>query len=947
MKLRTPALAGVASLALATPAFAAAPAMPAAAAAMDKPAPVSELVKQVDIPYQQFTLKNGLRVVVSPDHKAPIVAVSVWYNVGSKFEPKGKTGFAHLFEHLMFYGSENNHGEFFKPLEEVGATDYNGTTYFDRTNYFETVPRAALDRALFLESDRMGWLTGAITQSVLNQQRGVVENEKRQDDNQPYGMMQYKVTAGLFPPDHPYGHTTIGSMADIDSASLATVKGWFHDHYGPNNAVLVLAGDIDVATAKTLVEKYFGAIPAGPKSVAPPAPIPTLPKPVSETMKDRVAATLITRNWVVPGINDRQSTALDVAAGVLGGLSSSRLKNELVRKEQLAVQVGVENESFSQLGKFSIYVVVKPGVDPAVVDKRIDEILADFLKNGPTADEVERYVATTVSSTIAGYESVGGFGGKAVALASGELYSNDPGFYKKQLADLAAETPADVKAVAQKWLGRPTYALTIVPGPRDAYEESAPPAPVPASTVDDRVKGTRGPLPGVGDIPALAFPKVERTRLDNGIELVYAQRTTVPLTRVNISFDAGTAADVAGKLGTEALTLGMMDEGTTTRDSETLAKEEESLGANIGQYADSDRSTVGVFTPSLNLAPALDLFADVVRHPAFAPAEVARVKNQQLAQIAQELTDPSGLAARALPKVVFAPGSPYAKEDGSGDPKAVAALTRDDLVAFQQAWLRPDKAKIFIVSDRPLAEIKAALNAHFADWKGVGAPGVKSFPASAANPVKPRIVLVDRKDSPQSLIMGGAPNSLKGTDDLLALQVANDGLGGSILSRINEDLRETRHWSYGSYGYFDRKEMAAPYTVQAPVQADKTGESITSLRGDINAYLGDKPMTAEEFDRATVGAIRSLSGNFETSDAVLRAMQNNDLFKRPDDYYATITARYRALTLPQVTAAIKGTLNPNGFVWVVVGDVDKVKPQLDSVGLPVEVMPAASVAGGN
>jgi zinc protease len=618
-----------------------------------------------------------------------------------------------------------------------------------------------------------------------------------------------------------------------------------------------------------------------------------------------------------------------------------------VRKDQLAVQVGVSNESFSQLGKFSIYVVVKPGVDPAVVDKRIDEIVGDFLKNGPTADEVQRYVASTAAQTIAGYESVGGFGGKAVALASGELYSNDPGFYKKQLEDLAAETPQDVKAVAQKWLGRPVYALTIVPGPRDAYAEAAEPKPVPDTGKDDRVVGNRGPLPNVGAIPALAFPKVERTKLDNGIELVYAQRTTVPLTRINMSFDAGTAADVSDKLGTEAMTLAMMDEGTTHRDSEQLAKDEESLGANIGEYADADRSTVGVFTPSLNLAPALDLFADVVRNPAFAPAEVARVKNQQLAQIAQELADPNGLAARTLPKVVFPAGSPYAKEDGSGNPAAVGSLTRDDLVAFQQAWLRPDKAKIFIVSDRPLAEIKAALNAHFADWKGNGAPGVKSFPDAAATQVKPRIVLVDRKDSPQSLIIGGAPNTLKGTDNLLPLQVASNGLGESILSRINEDLRETRHWSYGSYGYFDRKEMAAPYEVQAPVQADKTGESITSLRGDISAYLGDKPMTPEEFDRATTGAIRSLSGNFETSDAVLRAMQTNDLFKRPDDYYSTITARYHALTLPQVMTALKGTLNPDGFVWVVVGDADAVKPQLDSVGLPVEVMPATAIAGGN
>ncbi len=334
------ALAGVALGALAVPVLAAPAAAPVAAAtATAKPAPVAALIKQVDIPYQQFTLANGLRVIVHTDRKAPIVAVSVWYNVGSKFEPKGKTGFAHLFEHLMFNGSENAPNDFFEPLKQVGATDFNGTTYYDRTNYFETVPVGALDRALFLESDRMGYLTGAITQSVLDEQRGVVQNEKRQGDNQPYGLVHYKVTEGLFAATHPYGHTTIGSMADLDAASLNDVKNWFRGHYGPNNAVLVLAGDVDLATAKALVERNFGAIPRGPDSIAPPAMVPTLAAPKSEVMKDRVAATLITRHWAVPGLNDKESVALDVAAGVLGGLSSSRLDNALVRKEKLAVNV--------------------------------------------------------------------------------------------------------------------------------------------------------------------------------------------------------------------------------------------------------------------------------------------------------------------------------------------------------------------------------------------------------------------------------------------------------------------------------------------------------------------------------------------------------------------------------------------------------------------------------
>ncbi len=944
-------LCGAALCALSLPAFAApVPAAAVQAPAADAAAPVSELVSEVDIPYQQFTLDNGLRVIVHTDRKAPIVAVSVWYDVGSKEEPKGKTGFAHLFEHLMFNGSENAPGDFFKPLKEVGATDYNGTTSFDRTNYFETVPTPALDRALFLESDRMGHLTGAITQAVLDEQRGVVQNEKRQGDNQPYGLFRYRMVEGLFPATHPYGHTTIGSMADLDAASLADVKQWFHDHYGPNNAVLVLAGDIDLATAKKKVEKYFGDIPRGPQNVLPQAPIPTLPARKDEVMKDRVAATMITRMWAVPGVNSPDMAPLDVAAGVLGGLDSSRLTDALVRKEKLAVQVNAYNQSLAQVGIFVIQVIVRPGVDADVVGKRVDEIIADFLKTGPTEDEVRRVVTSSAARTIAGLESVGGFGGKAVALAQGALYSNDPGRYKEDLENLAAQTPANVKAVANKWLSRPVYALTIEPGPREAYAEATPPAKVPADTAakaeadEATVKGTRGPLPEVGKVADLIFPEVEHTRLANGIELIYAHRDAVPITLATISFDAGTAADPADALGTEALTLGMMDQGTTSLDATELAEAQERLGATISTGAGADRTYVGVFTPSANLLPALDLLADVVKNPAFAPAEVERVKGQQLAAIAQEMTSPRGLAARALPPLLFGEASPYAKQQGSGDPAAVAKLTRDDLIAFQHAWLRPDKATIFVTSSAPLAEVKAALDARFGAWTMPGTAGTKTFAGNSAQSA-PKIVLIDRPDSPQSLIRAGVLTGLVGTDDMLAYNAANDTLGGNFLSRINMDLREAKSWSYGAGGGFDELEHAAPYIINAPVQADKTGPAIASLRQDLTSFLTTDGITKAEFDRTVTGTIRQLAGSFETSGDVMRAMQNIELFDRPDDYYATLADRYRAFTIPQLDGAIRKVLDPDKLVWVVVGEAAEVKPQLDSLGLPVEVVSSPSAEG--
>ena len=937
MQFKAMALAGAAFIVLASPAL----------AQTAKPAPVSTLIGAVDIPYQQFTLPNGLRVIVHTDRKAPVVAVSVWYNVGSTFEPKGRTGFAHLFEHLMFNGSENAPDDFFVPLKSVGATDFNGTTSFDRTNYFETVPTGALDRALFLESDRMGWLTGAITQSVLDEQRGVVQNEKRQGDNQPYGLTQYKLFGGLFPPGTPYGHTVIGSMTDLDAATLDTVKSWFHDHYGPNNAVLVLAGDIDVPTARTLVAKYFGPIPRGPESVAPAVQIPTLAQPVNETMKDRVAAVMITRNWAVPGLKDKDATALDVAAGVLGGLASSRLDNALVKREKLVVNVSAGNSSLRGLGVFQIQAIVRPGVDPAQVNQRIDAIVADFLKTGPTADEVNRVVTSSAARTVEGLESVGGFGGKAVTLAEGALYTGDPAFYKKQLAELAEQTPASVKAAAKRWLTRPAYSLTVVPGPRDAYAEAqVPPVAPVAAAPTPAPKNSRGGLtmPEVGQVTGLTFPAVQRTRLRNGIELVYAQRGAVPVTQAVLSFDAGVAADVPGKLGTQNLTLNMLEQGTTSRDSIQIAEAEERLGAQIGSGGSADRTTISLEVPSANLAPALELFADIARNPAFADAEVARVKNQQLAGIQQELTSPNGLAGRVVPRLVYGPASPYAKSIGGGDPKAVAALTPADLRAFQQAWLRPDKAKLFVVSDRPLAEVKAALDARFGDWQATGPAGTKSFTA-ASTPAAPRIVLVDRPDSPQSVIVGAIPTGLQGTQDLLPVNTANDALGGSFLSRINMDLREKRHWSYGVSGRFNVAEHAAPYMISAPVQADQTGPSLASLRTDLASFVTTEPMTQAEFDRAIVGAVRALPGQFETSDAVLSAMQTNDLLKRPDNYYATITGRLQGLTLPQLNTALRGALDPSRAIWVVVGSAASVKPQLDSLGLPVEVVSAASVAG--
>jgi predicted Zn-dependent peptidase len=909
----------------------------AAAAAVAEPAPVPVLVQQVAIPHESFRLANGLTVLVHEDHKAPIVAVSTWYNVGSKDEPKGKTGFAHLFEHLMFNGSDNLPGDYFTYLQQIGATDYNGTTWFDRTNYFQTVPKAAIERALFMESDRMGYLLGSVTQEKLDNQRGVVQNEKRQGDNAPGGLAEYEVLGNLFPEGHPYHHSSIGSMADLDAASLADVKQWFMDKYGPNNSVLVLAGDITAAEARPLVEKYFGAIKAGPVNTPAAADVPTLAAAKSIVMKDRVAAVQIMRNWAVPGLLSDELAALGLGGSILGGLASSRLDNILVRDEKLAVSVTAGLQPFHRVGLFEVTATVKPGVDPAVVEQRLDQIVADFIANGPTEDEVRRAATREVAGRIRGLEQVGGFGGKAVALAEGQVYAGDSNFYKRSLDQYAAMTPATVRAAMQQWLTRPAFTIRLEPGERPPYEE-AKFSGNRKKSADIRTPRVAREIPPIGSALPLDFPAIEHVVLSNGVKLAYAQRNAVPVTQVALSFDAGYSADAPDARGLQNLTISLLDEGADGMTSQQIAEAQERLGAVIGASGGADRSTVGLSALSANLAPSLDLLADVVQRPTFAPAEIERVRTQVLTAIAQEQKNPSTMGARLLPALLFGENHPYATT-ASGRPEAVKGFTRDHIAGFAQQWLRPDNLEIFVVSSLPLAEIQPLIEARFGTWAAPSAAkGVKNFMAPPARPTSERIVLVDRPGSPQSIILAGQVTPIDPRGEFAAISGANDILGGNFLSRINMNLRETKGWSYGVRGTAQLTAKVVPYLINAPVQADRTADSIRELSKDVRAFLGNKGVTEEELSRTVASRINQLPGQFETSDAVLSAMQTNALYGRPDNYYELLADQYRTQTRATLDAALRGSLDPNGFVWVVVGDAAKIRPQLAKLRMPIEVM---------
>ena len=879
----------------------------------------------IEIPYEKFELDNGLTVIVHEDRKAPVVAVSVWYKVGSKDEPEGKSGFAHLFEHLMFNGTENYDDEWFKPLQEVGATGLNGTTNTDRTNYFQTVPTPALDRILWMESDRMGHFIGAVTQEKLDEQRGVVQNEKRQGENQPYGRRIFtNIQSSLFPADHPYNHSTIGSMEDLNAASLEDVQEWFDTYYGPSNAILVLAGDINAEEARPLVEKYFADIEAGPPLTKWDAWVPARDANTRATMYDQVPQARIYRVWVSPPDVDPVSTDLFIAASVLGDGKNSRLYKELVYDQQIATDASVFNFELQMASIFGVVVSVKEGEDIKTVEREMEKVIDDFLAKGPARDEVELVSTKTKARIIRGLEEVGGFGGKAVTLAQGELLTGDPAYFATELDELDAATPRSVLAAARAWLGEGWHQLDVLP----FAEYSA------AETGVDRSTG----LPAVEGETSLIFPDIEEATLANGMKVYVANRATVPVVNVALQFDAGYAADAGGKLGLANFTAAMLDEGAGRYDALALAAELEKLGATIGAGSNLDATTVELSALKENLAPSVSLLGDVVRRPAFAEEEIERQRALILNSIRQEKASPVSIAIRLLPPLIYGDAHAYGIPlTGSGTEEAVASISRDDLVAFKNTWMRPDNGSIFVVGDTTMAEIRPLLERSFGDWRAEGSAPAKNI-AEVTLPEGPRTVLIDRPGSPQSFILAGHVAPPTGAENNIAIEAMNEILGGGFVSRINLNLREDKGWSYGSRTLILGAEAQRPLIVFAPVQTDKTGASLAELKKEFAGYLGDNPATADELNRVVLDNVRSLPGQYETSGAVLASLLSSDRFGRPLNYPETLPEKYRTLSTDDIEAAAAGVLAPESLVWVIIGDAEKIRAEVEAAGIgPVEV----------
>ena len=871
----------------------------------------------IEIPYQRFVLPNGLTLIVHEDRKAPIVAVNVWYHVGSKNEKPGRTGFAHLFEHLMFNGTENYDKDFFGPLEQAGATDLNGTTNEDRTNYFQNVPTNAVDLALWMESDRMGHLTGAISQPKLDEQRGVVQNEKRQGENEPYGKVWDFLTPKLYPSNHPYSWSVIGSMEDLDAAKLDDVKDWFQTYYGAANAVVVVAGDIDARTARQKVEKYFGDIPAGPPVARQQAWVGKRTGSQRGIMQDRVPQARIYKVWNIPGWSSADGNYLTLVSDVLSSGKTSRLYKRLVYDDQIATDVSASLDLREIGGLFVIEASVRPGTDLARVEKAVDEELARLLATGPTAAEMKRVKTQYRAGFIRGVERIGGFGGKSDVLAQGEVFAGRPDFYKVRLDRTQRATPAQLLGSARRWLTDGVYNLEVHPYPELQAAKSG---------------ADRSKLPGTGTPPDTEFPALERTTLSNGLKVILAQRLAIPQVRFDLLLDAGFAADQSGIPGTASLAMSMLDEGTTRRTSLEISDELAQLGANLGTGSKLDASSVSLEALRENLDASLAIFGDVVLNPTFPRSDFERLKKQRLAQIQQEKADPVGLALRIFPGLVYGPTHAYANPwTGSGTEESTAKIKREDLVRFHQNWFKPNHATLVVVGATSMAEIKPRLERLFSGWKPGEVPS-KNI-ATVTRSQQPLVYLIDRPGSLQSVIIAGHIAPPKANPKEVTIETMNGVLGGDFSSRVNMNLREDKHWSYGAYTFFRDAKGQRPFLAYAPVQTDKTKEALVELEKELQGIVKGRPIEPAELSRAQAALTLTLPGSWETMAALAGSIGNIVTYGLDDRYYDTFAEKVRSQTIAGVTAVAAEVVHPDQLVWVVVGDRSKIEPGLRELKL--------------
>ena len=882
-----------------------------------------------DLKVETYTLPNGLEVILHEDHTTPTVGVNLWYKVGSKNEKTGRTGFAHLFEHLMFQGSEHHDTEYFGPLEKLGA-NINGSTSNDRTNYYEALPKNGLETALWLESDRMGFLLPALTQGKLDNQRDVVKNERRQRvDNVPYGQAQEKLAQMLYPPEHPYYHSVIGSMADLSAASLADVSTFFRTYYSPNNASLCLAGDFDPTEARALVAKYFGPLPKGPEVAKLTPNVPTLGESKSLTMTDAVQLSQATLVWPTVAQGNGDEAALDALAAILGQLpNENRLYRALVYDKPLAARAAAYHGTSVLSGTFNVSITPQKG-------KKLDDLItiADaqikrLQDEGPTADEVTKVKNSTESSSVLALQSVQA---KADFFNRYNVNYGDPLAYKRELRDAYAVTADDIQRVARKYLVDHRITLVVNPGDKTPRPEETKVDPskqealvaVAAQPVKDTFD--RSKMPTVGPNPSFNPAPVERRKLSNGLEVLIAERHNLPIVALNLVVKGGGTQVPSGKEGLAGMTGDVLTEGTTHRDSLQIAGELAQIGASIGGNGGAESCSLSLTTLTRHLPKAMDLYTDILLHPSFPTKDLERIRTQRLAGLLRQKDSPPAIANLIFPRILYGDSHPYGRPT-NGTPKSVQGLTRADLVAFYEMLFVPNNASLIVVGDTTPDAIMPVLESALKDWKP-GSPVTRTVPEAPSN--KPvTVYLVDKPGSAQSILTVGQVGVARNTPDYFPLTIMNAILGGQFSSRINLNLREAKGYTYGARSSFSFSQGPGPFEAGAPVKTEDTRPALIELVKELKDITGPRPATTDELAFAKDRVVKGFPARFETVNGLRGTLAELVLYDLPADYFTHYRTQIDAVSEADVHRVAGKYLNTDEMVILIVGDRVKVEPTI-------------------
>ncbi len=893
----------------------------------------------VDLNYEKYRLRNGLDVILLEDHRLPLVAVNIWYHVGPANERPGLTGFAHLFEHMMFEGSRHvGEKAHFRYLEAAGASEINGTTDFDRTNYFETLPSNQIELALWLESDRMGFLLEKVDDRNLENQRDVVRNERRQSvEGSPYGLVQEELFHQLYPKEHPYYASVIGSHADIEAARLADVREFFRLYYAPNNASLSIVGDIDKAKTKALIEKYFGPFPAG--KPLPPIEVKTPPITAERraVVTDQVELPKVYMAWITDPIFRPGDAECDLTARILGGGKSSRLYKRLVYEKRIAQNVQAQQYSLALGSLFTIEATAKPGIKPEEIEKNIDEEIEAFQKSGPTPTELEGARNTIEAAIIRGLETLGGFGGVADRLNLYNHFLGDPGYLTKDLERYRRTTPGALQTVAQTRLGRQSRVVVYgVPGEKVVHDvpksTHTPSAAEPATAVAaDQEWRKQAPPPAPAS--ALKLPVPTTFKLANGLAVYFVEQHNLPIVSANLIVLSGSERNPIDRPGLASFTAAMLDEGTKKRSALQIARDAEQLGASVSTGSSMDLSYVALRTLKKTVDGAFELAADVLLNPQFSGDEMDRLRNDRLTQILQQKDEPNVLAAKTFSGVIYGSSHPYGFTE-VGTEESNKTMTREELVRFWQAGYVPGNAALVVAGDLTEAELRALAEKHFGSWTGnASAAAPPSVAASAAR----RVVIVEKPGSPQTVLRVGHIGVARSNPDYVPIEVMNTALGGLFSSRINLNLRETHGYTYGASSVFAYRRGPGPFLVGTGVRTDVTAEAVTEILREIDRMRTTDP-AASEVAMAKDSIARSLPGLFETTAQAASSIGQIFVYGLPLDQYRALPAQIDAVTAADMRRVAEKYLKPSDLVIIAVGDRGKIEPGLRKLGLgPMEV----------